>query len=161
MTRQHHEFEDLECLLAAGWRWSEHASSVSEQELAAWAERPDESGGVDAMLASDAELRRAVIDLRLHGLPQANEPSPELRRRVGLLMPFRPAVIGRIGGWAAAAAAAVLLAIGGWRLGSTGGTERSLDRDTLAVATFGIGGSASDEEVSFLTLAHATKETRP
>jgi len=61
----------------------------------------------------------------------------------------------------AAAAAAVLLAIGGWRLGATGGTERSLDRDTLAVATFGIGGSASDEDVSFLTLAHATKETRP
>ncbi len=162
MTSPHHEFEDLERRLRAGWQWSEHAPNVSEQDVAAWAESQcsSEHEPVEALLASDPQLRRAVIDLRLSGPPQADAASLELRRQIGHLMPTQPAIIGRIGMWAAAAAAAVLLAFGGWQLGAASESERSLQQDTLAYATFGLSDTGSEDNASFLTYAGSGKEAQ-
>lgn len=160
MTSPNHEFEDLERRLHAGWRWSEHAPNVSEQDLAEWAERPSDHDAIEALLASDADLRAAVISLRLTGPPVADDASPQLRDRIAHLMPTRPAVIGRIGMWAAAAAAAVLLALGGWQLGSASGGERSLQQGTLAFATFGLSQGGDQDEASFLIYANSGVEAQ-
>jgi hypothetical protein len=160
MTSPRHEFEGIQRRLQEGWRWSEHAPSVSEQDLAAWAESPSEDEAVEALLASDADLRAALIAMRLTGTTEADEASPHLRNRIARLMPAQRSVIGRIGMWAAAAAAAVLLALGGWQLGSESSPERSLQQDTLAFATFGLNDSGSQDDASFLTYASSTEEAR-
>ncbi len=158
MTLSHHEFDDLERRLKAGWQWSDRAPSVSEQDLAQWVNQPTEHEGVEAVLAQDSQLRRAVLDLR-QATPDVGElPSLELVRRVHSLVPDRPIHAGRIGLWAAAAAAAVMLAFGGWQLGSTNGTDGSLDAETLAFATFGLSDDDMSNNGSFLMLSTAMGE---
>jgi len=154
------EFDDLERLLKTGWQWSEHPPDAPEQDLAAWAEQPTDDPAVEAMLASDPALREAVIDLRRSRSVEGDAPSPALHRRIVNLVPARPSVAGRIGLWAAAAAAGVLLALGGWQLGLATESTRSLDQDSLAVATFGLSSGESAEDASFLTYAHAGEEAQ-
>ena len=160
MTSSPNQFDDLERRLKAGWQWSDTAPPVSAEDLAAWVDQPVEHEAIEAALAHDANLRAAVVELR-RGAHQASEsPSPALLRRVQALVPDRPAIAGRIGLWAAAAAAAVLLAFGGWQLGSASGTDRSLDTDTLAFATFGLSTAGVDENGSFLVVSEFTAEPK-
>ncbi|MBT5381549.1 MAG: hypothetical protein HOL13_01765, partial [Phycisphaerae bacterium] len=54
----------------------------------------------------------------------------------------------------------VLLAFGGWQLGSASGTDRSLDTDTLAFATFGLSTAGVDENGSFLVVSEFSAESK-
>jgi hypothetical protein len=61
-------------------------------------------------------------------------------------MPASPPVLAQIGGWAAAAAAAVLIAMGGWQLGVASSESSSLEPDTLAIATFGLNSNSVEQD---------------
>ena len=126
----------LEQGLRSGLRWPTPDRKVSAMELAAWAESPtEESDVVEATLVADPDLRRTMVAIRLGELPATDDIEQNLSIQLSELMPTRPPVLARIGGWVAAAAAAILLAMGGWQLGLASGESSSLQPDTLAIAT--------------------------
>ncbi len=138
MTDQRQQFDPVEHALRAGILRAPIASDPSCMDMAAWMEAPDASADqIEAALASDPDLRSLAVAIRCGGLAVEHEVSPALHRRVHRLMPTRAPVLARIGGWAAAAAAAVLLALGGWHLGHDPGNSRALGTDTVAMAALG------------------------
>jgi hypothetical protein len=147
MTDQDPTIDPLEQDLRAGLRWPAPDCDASVEDLAAWAEAPSEDAeSVEAALVADPSLRRAVMTIRLHGPDESNDVDPALLRQLGDLMPAGPPVLARIGGWLTAAAAAVLLALGGWQLGMASSDTRSVDADTLAIATFGLDSNSSEQD---------------
>lgn len=139
--------DQLEQGLRAGLRWPTPDRKVSAMELAAWAESPtEEADVVEASLVADPELRRAMVMIRLGELPASDDIDPSLPLRLGELMPARPPILARIGGWVAAAAAAILLATGGWQLGVASSEPSSLQPDTLAIATFGLNSNSVEQD---------------
>ncbi|MDP7029491.1 MAG: hypothetical protein QF733_04640 [Phycisphaerales bacterium] len=157
MTQERHKHDPIEAALRAGhYSEASPAETPTTGDLAAWIEAPDESAThVEALLARDADLRSVAVDLRLHGFTDGPTVGPDLRGRVHALMPAPPPVLARIGAWAAAAAAAILLAIGGWHLGSGDADVRSLGTDTVAAAAFGVQ-DGSDEYSALLLGAQGT-----
>ncbi len=137
----------LEQGLRAGLRWPTPNRDVSEMELAAWAESPtEEADVVEATLVANPDLRRTMVAIRLGELPASDDIDPSLPFRLGELMPARPPILARIGGWVAAAAAAILLATGGWQLGMASSESSSLEPDTLAIATFGLNSNSVEQD---------------
>ncbi|MDG1839053.1 MAG: hypothetical protein P8I91_09675 [Phycisphaerales bacterium] len=147
MNPKDQKFDPLEQDLPAGLRWSIPDREVSAMELAAWAESPtEEADVVEAALVADHDLRRTMVAIRMGELSTTDEVDQRLSFRLGELMPASPPVLARIGGWVAAAAAAILLAIGGWQLGVASGESRSLEPDTLAIATFGLNNNSVEQD---------------
>jgi hypothetical protein len=142
MNPKDQKSDRLEQDLHAGLRWPTPDREVSAMDLAAWVESPTEEADlVEAALVADPDLRRAMATIRLSGLPAA-----DLSFRLGKLMPASPPVLAQIGGWAAAAAAAVLIAMGGWQLGVASSESSSLEPDTLAIATFGLNSNSVEQD---------------
>ncbi len=151
MTHEAHQFDPIEDALRAGRLLAPPSAEPSLMDLAAWIEAPDESAErVEAALAADPDLRAAAMAMRLHGVTDASDVDAALQQHIHSLMPAGPHVLARIGGWVTAAAAAVLLAIGGWQLGSGTADTRSFDMDTVAAATFGL--QDSSDQYSTLLL---------
>ncbi|MCP4759242.1 MAG: hypothetical protein GY894_10635 [Planctomycetes bacterium] len=157
MNDQEPILTDLERQLREeGWRWSDSPQMPSEADLAAWVSQPSESDAVESLLAADATWRRALVDMRLNELASETNVPADLLEQITLLMPEPPAVLARIGGWALAAAACILLAIAGWQLGTDIASERSMD-NPLAIATFGLSDDIDDGN-SFLVLSTDSAE---
>jgi hypothetical protein len=147
MNPKDQKSDRLEQDLHAGLRWPTPDREVSAMDLAAWVESPtEEADVVEAALVADPDLRRAMVMIRLGELPASDDIDPSLPFRLGELMPVRPPVLARMGGWAAAAAAAILLAMGGWQLGVTSSESSSLEPDTLAIATFGLNSNSVEQD---------------
>jgi hypothetical protein len=147
MNPKDQKSDRLEQDLHAGLRWPTPDREVSAMDLAAWVESPtEEADVVEAALVADPDLRRAMVMIRLGELPASDDIDPSLPFRLGELMPARPPVLARMGGWAAAAAAAILLAMGGWQLGVTSSESSSLEPDTLAIATFGLNSNSVEQD---------------
>jgi TRAP-type C4-dicarboxylate transport system permease small subunit len=94
--------------------------------------------------------------MRVGGLELDADLDPDLMVRLTGLMPDPPTVLARIGGWALAAAACILLAIAGWQLGSETASERSMEQ-ALAIATFGLSEDESGDG-SFLAVTFGEGE---
>ena len=147
--------DPLEQDLRAGLRWPTPNRDVSEMELAAWAESPtEEADVVEATLVADPDLRRTMVAIRLGELPATDDIEQNLSIRLGELMPARPPVLARIGGWVAAAAATILLAMGGWQLGVASGESSSLEPDTLAIATFGLNSNSVEQDYVLMLVGY-------
>lgn len=162
MTTPTPQFDDLEArlpgLLAETPDAGAHEGVLSD--AAQWADNPCENEALEALLARDTDLRSAVVDLRLGRVVTDQAPSDALRQRLHALMPTRPSIAGRIGGWSIAAAAAILLAFGGYWLGAQSTQTRSLDQDTLLASTFGFDDGLADASFLDLTLG-GTEGTTP
>ena len=147
MNSKDQKSDRLEQDLRAGLQWPTPDREVSAMDLAAWVESPTEEADlVEAALVADPDLRRAMATIRLSGLPAADGIEQDLSFRLGKLMPASPPVLAQIGGWAAAAAAAVLIAMGGWQLGVASSESSSLEPDTLAIATFGLNSNSVEQD---------------
>lgn len=147
MNPKDQKSDRLEQDLHAGLRWPTPDREVSAMDLAAWVESPtEEADVVEAALVADPDLRRAMVMIRLGELPATDDIEQGLSSRLGKLMPASPPVLAQIGGWAAAAAAAILLAMGGWQLGVTSSESSSLEPDTLAIATFGLNSNSVEQD---------------
>ncbi|MDP7070107.1 MAG: hypothetical protein QF561_02025 [Phycisphaerales bacterium] len=157
MNEQDPNLTDLEqTLRSGGWQWSDPPETPSRADLAAWVESPTEHEEVESLLAADPAWRHAVVDMRVGGLELDADLDPDLMVRLTGLMPDPPTVLARIGGWALAAAACILLAIAGWQLGSETASERSMEQ-ALAIATFGLSEDESGDG-SFLAVTFGEGE---
>ena len=98
-------------------------SAAEATMLGAWiddrtAECPEH---IEAAMAHDPALRGLIRDLRL-GLFEGETASAALRDRL-ISLPLGRSVLGRIGGWSVAAAAAIALAFLGLQLGASTAPE--------------------------------------
>ncbi len=118
-------------------------------DMAAWIDTPSADDRVDRLLASDAAWRRTVVDLRLRG-PEEAPAEAVLPSRLAALIQDQPSVLARISGWSLAAAAAILLAIGGWHLGSQ--TLSGSDGETLSPALFGFDEEFASSSAGFFVV---------
>ena len=143
MNRDSNHLDPPDIPLEGPFHWDQE-SPPPLLDLAAWMDDPVEDEQIESAIASDPELRSFIISSRLDNSPPAEDISPELQTRIALLVPASPGVLARIGGWSVAAAAAVLLAFGGWRLGEVSMTTDDAAHRTLSIATFGFG-DANDE----------------
>ncbi len=162
MTTPTPQFDDLEARLPG--LLAERPNAGAHEELlgdaAQWTDDPCENEALEALLAGDTDLRNAVVDLRLGRVVADQAPSDALRQRLHALMPARPSSAGHIGGWSIAAAAAILLAFGGYWLGTQSTQTRSLDQDTLLASTFGFDDGLAGASFLDLTLG-GTEDTTP
>ena len=122
---------------------------VDEAALAAWLDgnlTGTEAEQVEAFLAESSEARAAVSALRLEGQPTPETASPELQTQLLETVLDRienrraqPAVIGRIGMQAAAAAAAIAVAALGFIFGRVAApATNEAATDFVSVVTFDV-----------------------
>ncbi|MCH2136246.1 MAG: hypothetical protein MK101_06645 [Phycisphaerales bacterium] len=110
-------------------------------------------------MAADSGLRALVRDLRLDRLPGSEDVASEsLQARLVALQPPRllpGSVLGRIGGWSIAAAAAVAVAFVGLHIGSSMAQSRSVAHNWDAgadLAAVGLTGQTDDDDLLALLL---------
>ena len=146
MTAHKNNFDDLDPRIAQWLAQRSSADALADLQwdgLAEWVDAPCENADVESLLCHDAEARKAAIEIRLGQLASAEEIDPALRNQLYRLNRFEPAIAGRIGNWSVAAAAAVLLALCGYWLGSLAPTS-AVDQDTLVASVLGFDANSPD-----------------
>lgn len=148
----------LEQRLAARWASPDVDHAPDTGTLASWVDQPAPDEQVEDILARDPDLRRTVTALRL-GTLAPEPPSTALLGRLYRLVPEPTPVLARIGGWAAVAAAIVVVAVAGYRLGAVDAGQRSMQEAMLAAATFGLSADNDDDFVGMFETR--TEEVSP